>query len=425
MGRRTTRVVVVLATIGVLGCLISCNEQPVRNKTINAAEGSSIDTIINKVPEKVILFDIDVSGLQVEKKRVKRNQFLADILLAENLNYPQIDKLVKQAKPLFDFRKFKSGQSYYLVHEYEQDSVKSLRYFIYEIDKLQYLTVDFTDSLFVKKGEKQVTTRLQEVGGVINNSLYQTIDDLGVNPELLYELIDIYAWTIDFYRIQKGDAFKVIYDENFVEGESIGIEKIHAATFIASGDTLHAIAFNQDSLIADYFDEKGLSLRKSFLKSPIKYSRISSRYSGRRFHPVQKRYKAHLGTDYAAATGTPIKAVGDGVIIEAKYGIYNGRYVKIKHNSTYTTQYLHMSRIAKGMQPGKRVKQGQIIGYVGSTGLATGPHVCFRFWKNGQQVDHLREKFPAAEPIAKENLENYNKLKAAMLARLNTIQVVN
>lgn len=423
MGRRTTRIVVILTTLVVFGCLLSCNEQPVRQKIDHVSETSQADSLVTKVPEKVILFDLNVAGLQVEKKRVKRNQFLADILLAENLTYPQIDKLVKQAKPLFDFRRFKSGQSYHLIHEIGLDSVKTLRYFIYEIDKLQYLTVDFTDSILVSKGVKEVSTLPKEIGGVISSSLYQTIDDLGVNPELLYELIDIYAWTIDFYRIQKGDAFKVIYDENFVEGESIGIEKIHAATFVASGDTLHAIAFNQDSLVEDYFDEKGLSLRKSFLKSPIKYSRISSRYSGRRFHPVQKRYKAHLGTDYAAATGTPIKAVGDGVVIEAKYGIYNGRYVKIKHNSTYTTQYLHMSRIAKGMSPGKRVKQGQIIGYVGSTGLATGPHVCFRFWKNGQQVDHLREKFPAAEPIAKENLDKYNQLKSVMLSRLNAISV--
>jgi murein DD-endopeptidase MepM/ murein hydrolase activator NlpD len=425
MGRRATRIVVKLSLLLLVCCTYACSEESVRSGQISHQTSTQTDSVEAVLPEQIILFDIDVSGLTVEKKRVKRNQFLADILLAENLNYPQIDKLVKQAKPLFDFRRFKSGQSYHMMHETGLDSIKSLRYFIYEIDKLQYLTVDFSDSILVKKGVKEVVTKPKEIGGVINNSLYQTIDDLGVNPELLYELIDIYAWTIDFYRIQKGDLFKVIFDENFVEGESIGIDKIHAATFIASGDTLHAIAFNQDSLVEDYFDEKGLSLRKSFLKTPIKYSRISSRYSGRRFHPVQKRYKAHLGTDYAAASGTPIKAVGDGVILEAKYGIYNGRYVKIKHNSTYTTQYLHMSKIAKGMSPGKRVKQGQIIGYVGSTGLATGPHVCFRFWKNGQQVDHLREKFPAAEPIAKENLVNYNKLKAAMLARLNTIQVVN
>jgi len=423
MGRRATRIVVKLSLLLVICCTIACNEEAVRSGQINHHTSTQVDSVEVAVPEQIILFGIDVSGLTIEKNRVKRNQFLADILLAENLNYPQIDKLVKQAKPMFDFRRFKSGQTYHLIHEIGIDSVKTLRYFIYEIDKLEYLTVDFSDTILVKKGVKEVVTLPQEIGGVINNSLYQTIDDLGVNPELLYELIDIYAWTIDFYRIQKGDLFKVIFDENFVEGESIGIDKIHAATFIASGDTLHAVAFNQDSLVEDYFDEKGLSLRKSFLKSPIKYSRISSRYSGRRFHPVQKRYKAHLGTDYAAATGTPIKAVGDGVVIEAKYGIYNGRYVKIKHNSTYTTQYLHMSRIAKGMSPGKRVKQGQIIGYVGSTGLATGPHVCFRFWKNGQQVDHLREKFPAAEPIAKENLDKYNQLKSVMLSRLNAISV--
>ncbi|MFT6844539.1 MAG: murein DD-endopeptidase MepM/ murein hydrolase activator NlpD [Flavobacteriales bacterium] len=422
MGRRTTRRIGLLCSIVCLAIgFSSCDEAP---KTIQKHSTPSIKTAETiDIPQQIIAFGLDISGLELEQKVVKRNQFLADILLAENINYPQIDLLVNLAKPSFDFRRFKSGQYYHLVRELLPDSTPVLKHFIYEIDKLSFLTVSFDDSIKVKKTIKKINTVTKKSGGVITHSLYQTIADMGANQSLLYELIDIYAWTIDFYRIQKGDCFKVIYDENFVEGESIGIKKIHAATFIASGDTLHAISYNQDTLISDYFDEKGLSLRKSFLKSPIKYSRISSQFTRRRFHPVQKRFKAHLGTDYAAASGTPIKSVGDGVVIEAKYGVYNGRYVKVKHNSTYTTQYLHMSKIAKGMKPGKRVKQGQIIGYVGSTGLATGPHVCFRFWKNGQQVNHLKEKFPAAKPIKKENVASYNKLKSVMLGRLDEIEI--
>lgn len=387
---------------------------------VDSLQTNEADSSKKAIISTVRAFELDVTGLQAIHKRVKRNQFLADILLSHQVTYPQIDALVKRAKPLFDFRKFKSGQHYhvYLDTLGEKPIVK---HFVYEIDRLQFITVSFNDSITVQKHQKEIITKTNQVGGIIQNSLYQCLEERGTNPELLYELVDIYAWTIDFYRIQKGDAFKVIFDEQFVDGQSIGIAKVHASTFINRGDTLHAFAFKQDSSGIDFFDQNGQSLRKSFLKSPIKYSRISSRYSRRRFHPVQKRYKAHLGTDYAAARGTPIKSVGDGVVIEAKYGVYNGRYVKIRHNSTYTTQYLHMSKIKKGIRPGVRVSQGDVIGYVGSTGLATGPHVCFRFWKNGQQVDHLREKFPAAKPINEAYRNRFNVVKNDLLTRLGAI----
>jgi murein DD-endopeptidase MepM/ murein hydrolase activator NlpD len=247
-----------------------------------------------------------------------------------------------------------------------------------------------------------------------------TLVENGGNAELANALGDLYAWQIDFFRIQKNDKFKVIYEELFVEDESVGIHKIISAEFEHFGEKFLAFNFHQGQ--DDYFDEKGESLRKAFLKAPLKYSRISSRYSLRRYHPVQKRYKAHLGTDYAAPRGTPVYAVGDGIVTEARYKKYNGNYVKIRHNSVYTTQYLHMQKIKSGIRPGKKVKQGDVIGYVGSTGLATGPHCCFRFWKNGQQVDPFRQKIPPSQPVAEENMKAFKRARRIQQRELDKLE---
>ncbi|HEX9740325.1 MAG TPA: peptidoglycan DD-metalloendopeptidase family protein, partial [Ignavibacteriaceae bacterium] len=265
-------------------------------------------------------------------------------------------------------------------------------------------------------------TERKTISSVINHSLYSAMLRNEANPELVIELSEVFAWQIDFYRIQQGDYFKVIYEEEFVDNESIGIKNILGAYFNNSGEEFFAIPFSQDSTI-QFFDEDGKSLRKAFLKAPLKYSRISSGYSKKRLHPVQRIYKAHLGTDYAAPAGTPIRSVGEGIILEASYTRGNGRYVKIKHNSVYTTQYLHMSGFAKGIRRGTRVKQGEIIGYVGSTGLATGPHLCYRFWKNGVQIDPLKEKIPSSHPVKPELLELYNKKKTEVLSELDSIKL--
>ena len=246
------------------------------------------------------------------------------------------------------------------------------------------------------------------------------MDELGVTPQLTNDFVDVFAWQIDFFRLQKGDRFKVIYEEKLVEGQPIGIGDIKAVYFNHFGNDYYGMRYDQGNG-PDYFDEEGKSLRKALLKYPLKFTRISSRYSGSRFHPVQKRWKAHRGTDFAAPRGTPIRSVGDGIVVEAKYGKYNGNYVKVRHNSTYSTQYLHMSKIAAGMKPGVKVRQGQTIGYVGSTGLATGAHLCYRFWKNGVQVDALKVDLPSAEPIESEKLLAYNQIKRIYMERLNAI----
>jgi murein DD-endopeptidase MepM/ murein hydrolase activator NlpD len=255
---------------------------------------------------------------------------------------------------------------------------------------------------------------------VINSSLSLSLDKQGYNPALAITLSEVYAWSIDFYHIQKGDRFKVIYEETMVDGESIGIKRIKAAYFEHFKKPYYAIQFSQDNH-SGYYDQENRGLRRQFLKAPVKFSRISSRFTMKRYHPVQKRNKPHLGTDYAAPKGTPIYSTANGKITHAKYSKYNGNYVKVRHNGTYTTQYLHMSKIKKGIRPGVRVNQGDVIGFVGSTGLATGPHVCYRFWKNGKQVDPYRQKLPKAEPIKKANLVTYKKIKKEVIAQLETI----
>ena len=243
---------------------------------------------------------------------------------------------------------------------------------------------------------------------------------MNISHELTNGFVDIFAWQVDFQRLQKGDKFKLIYTEKQVEGEPVGIESINGIYFEHFGSGYYAFPFDQ-SEGTDYFDENGNSLRKALLKYPIEFTRISSRFNPNRFHPVAKVFRAHNGTDFAAPTGTPIRSAGDGIVLEAQYKGGNGNYVKIRHNATYTTQYLHMSKIGNGIRPGVRVRQGQTIGYVGSTGLANGPHLCYRFWKNGVQVDALKVQLPAAEPVKEAYRPAFESVKTELIKRLEAI----
>lgn len=358
-----------------------------------------------------LLYDIEIDSFEVIESKIKKNEFLANILLPHSIDYVTIDRLAKKSKSIFDVRKIAVGKKYTLL--LSKDSSNRAQYFIYQINAIDYIVYDFTDSIDIQRKQKPVETQIKTASGAINSSLYQTLQEADANPYLAVKLADIFAWSIDFYRIQKGDEFKVIFEEKFVDGESIGVGKIEAAEFKHFDRSFFAFGFDVDEK-REYYDEEANSLRKAFLKSPLKFSRLSSRFTMRRFHPVQKRWKAHLGTDYAASRGTPIMATSDGVVIKAAYGRGNGNYVKLRHNSVYETQYLHMSK--RNVKVGKQVRQGDVIGYVGSTGLATGPHVCYRFWKNGIQVDHLREDFPSAEPISP-------KIKAAFILKRDSLQV--
>ncbi len=357
--------------------------------------------------EPTMEYGINLDSFIVHKNIIKPNEFLANILLKHHVPYAEIDRLAKESVNVFDVRKIASGKNYTILCK--KDSIEKAEYFIYEANAIDYIIYDMCDSLVITKGKRKVTTKVKTASGVIKSSLYQTLDDANVSPVLAIEMANVFAWTIDFYRIQKGDWFKVVYEEKFVDGKSIGVGNVLASNFNHYNKDFFACRFIQDS-IPDYFDAEANSLRRAFLKSPLKFGRLTSGFTMRRFHPVQKRNKPHLGTDYAAPTGTPIMATGDGVVIASAYSKYNGNYVKIKHNSTYTTQYLHMSkRFAK---VGQHVSQSDIIGNVGSTGLATGPHVCYRFWKNGSQTNHLKEDFPPSEPVKPKHLKRFKtKLK--------------
>ncbi len=367
----------------------------------------TIETEVKVVePPKPNIYGFFTDSLTVFESVVKKNETLADILLPHNISYKTIAEIVTLSKEKFNVRKIKSGKKYKIYSQI--DSLETVHYFIYESNPIDFAIINFTDSVItVETGAKEIEYRKREATGVIKNSLYLTLKNQNISDLLALKMAEVYAWQIDFYRVQDGDNFKVIFDEKFIEGEFIGIGEIKSAYFQHRKSDFYAFLYEQNGS-GEYFDEEGNSLRKAFLLSPLKFGRMTSSYSKRRFHPVLHRFKSHLGTDYAAPTGTPIHATGDGVIILAKYNRNNGNYVKIRHNGTFMTQYLHMSKIAKGIRPGVAVKQNQVIGYVGSTGLATGPHVCYRFWKNGEQVNHRAEKVKSSNPIAKENLTTYS-----------------
>ena len=384
----------------------------------NSAKPEVIEVVTDTLPPAKLMYGITVDSFTVVESKIEKNEFLANILLPYNINYVTIDQLAKKSKTIFDVRKIAVGKNYTLL--LSKDSLPKAEYFIYEIDAIDYVIYDLRDSIDIVRKQKPVETKIRTASGSINSSLYQTLQEADANPYLAVKLADIFAWSIDFYRIQKGDEFKVIFEEKFVDGKSIGVGKIEAAEFKHFDRSFFAFGFDVDNK-REYYDEEANSLRKAFLKSPLKFSRLSSRFTMRRFHPVQKRWKAHLGTDYAAPRGTPIMATSDGVVIKSSYTRGNGKYVKLRHNSVYETQYLHMNR--RNVKVGQQVRQGDIIGYVGSTGLATGPHVCYRFWKNGKQVDHLREDFPSAEPISPEIKEAFILKRDSLQKSLTEIQL--
>lgn len=340
--------------------------------------------------------------------QVKSNEYLSTIFLKHNLSTNTTTEISKINHDDFDVKKIRNGNKYAFVMEMVDGKLKP-NTFIYEKNKIEYFKVNLKEEISISKYKRPIQYLERQSEGLITSSLYETLISSGANPLLAINLSEIYAWTIDFYRIQKNDYFNVVYLEAFVEGESIGEFKIMASKFNHFGKDKFAYHFEEECKFstANYYDEEGNSLKRAFLKAPVKYSRISSKYSNARLHPVTKVMKAHLGTDYAAPEGTPIYSTANGVVEAASYNKGNGNFVKVKHNKVYSTQYLHMSKIAPGIKPGVYVQQGQVIGYVGSTGLATGPHVCYRFWKNGQQVDPYKEDLPEFEALEGEKLKQF------------------
>jgi murein DD-endopeptidase MepM/ murein hydrolase activator NlpD len=337
--------------------------------------------------------------------------------LRDSLTIHQVTEKVKDS---FNVRRIKVGKPYILFLDKKKPN--TLKALVYIEDRIQYTVVDFRDSLVVSNKQKPTRIKRRVVAAEINGSLSETLSNAGVSPALAPKLAGIYAYTIDFFKIQKGDKFAVTINEKYMEDSIyIGVESIEASYFEHKGKKIFAFPYklNENQKKEDYYDENGKGLKSMFLKAPLDYFRISSRFTGRRFHPVQMRFKAHNGTDYAAPHGTPIKTTASGVVERTGYTAGNGNFVKVRHSSTYATQYLHMSRIL--VRNGQSVSQGQTIGKVGSTGLATGPHVCYRFWKNGVQVDPLRLKLPNTEPMGKSEKQKYLSYIAPLKKELDSI----
>lgn len=363
-------------------------------------------------------YGISYDSLNVLEGTIKRNQNLSEILHAYDISFQTLGRLSNVSRPVFDIRKIRRGNPYTLF--YSKNNSKTARYFVYEHTAVEYFVFDLTDSLRVIRKEKEIISEQKTAYGIISTSLWHTINEKNLNPVLVNELSEIFAWSIDFFGLQKGDSFKVIYEEKYIDSVSIGIGKIYAAYFNHMGEDFFAIPFIQNDR-ESFYDLEGNSLKKAFLKAPLRFSRISSRFSNSRLHPILKIRRPHHGVDYAAPVGTPVHAIGDGKIIKTGYYGDAGRMVKIRHNSVYTTAYLHLSRYGKGIKQGKYVMQGDIIGYVGSSGLSTGPHLDFRFYKQGHSVDPLKVKAPPVEPVSEENREDYEKIKSVISDLLNTV----
>ena len=380
----------------------------------------SLQTFIK--PEEVKEFGFNLKDYIVKRDTIKSGDSFGEILERNHIGYPQIFNIAEKAKDTFDIRNLRAGKPYTLLCA--KDSLETPQAFIYQPRKEDYIVIKFSDSIQAYRGKKPITIVEKEASGIILNNLSETMEAQGLPYGLINDMSDIYAWTIDFFRLQKGDRFKIVYKQRFIEDTIYsGIESIDAAYFQHKDESFYAFNFKVDSLknISDYFDENTKSLRRTFLKAPVKFSRISSRYNlNRRIKYYGYKLRPHKGTDFAAPIGTEILATANGTVTESRRRGGNGKYVKIKHNGTYSTQYLHMK--AQNVKKGAFVKQGDVIGWVGMTGNTGGPHVCYRFWKNGKQVDPFKEKLPAAESIPDSLKASYSEFIKPLKSRLDNIQ---
>ena len=374
-------------------------------------------------PVELREFGFNLNDYIVKRDTIRSGDSFGSILQRNNVGYSKIYQIAERAKDSYDIRKLQAGKPYTLLCA--KDSVQTPQCFIYQESNIDYVVIHFADSIVAYKEKKPVKIVTKEASGEIYSSLSVTMADQGLPQQLIADMSDIYAWTINFWKLQKDDKFKIIYKQRFIE-DSIyaGLDGIEAAYFQHKGEDFYAFKFATDTLSnkADFFDEKAKSLKRAFLKAPVNFGRVSSRYNlNRRIAYYGYALRPHKGTDFAAPIGTEILATSNGTVVESTQSGGNGKYVKIKHNDTYSTQYLHMSRQA--VKKGQYVKQGDVIGYVGMTGNTSGPHVCYRFWKNGQQVDPFQEKMPTSESIPKHLKGQYIDFIKPLRAQLDKIPI--
>ena len=403
-----------LSILLVLSVFTSCKKE----------KGEELTPIKEQKKEVIVKdFGLIFNDYEVLKDTIKSGDVFGTIMdkyiFPDSLNVHQVTEKIRSS---FNPRTIKAGKPYFIF--LDKKNPKNIKAFVYVNNKINYTLIDFRDSVSVVNKERPTTIKKRTIAAKIEGSLSETLSKAGVSASLAPKLASVYAYSIDFFKIQKDDNFAVTIYEKFIEDSIyVGVERIESSFFEHKGNKYYAFPYktSESQKEYSYYDENGRGLKSMFLKAPLDFFRISSKFSGRRFHPVQQRWKAHNGTDYAAAHGTPIKTTATGVVERTGYTGGNGNYVKIRHNGTYSTQYLHMSKIL--VKRGQHVTQGQVIGKVGSTGLATGPHVCYRFWKNGVQVDPLRLKLPNTEPMSESVKGKYLQYIKPLKEELDNIEV--
>ena len=363
-------------------------------------------------------YGLPLANYTTDKGTLKRNQNLSDILEQRGVATETIHAINENTQGVFDVRTMRIGQPYTFFMD--GDSTQSLKYLVYEHNPIEYVVVDFENDLRVTKGTKPTTWKKDQIKGRVESSLWVSLQQQKKSPMLAMIMSDIFGWTIDFFDLKKEDEFRIIYEQQYVDSTALPKFRICAASFKQEDSLYYAIPFKQDNEEL-YYNEKGNSLEGAFLKAPLDFYRITSRFTNRRFHPVLKRYRAHHGVDYAAPTGTPVFSIGSGKVISVGWAGGGGNTIKIRHNDTYTTSYMHLSRYAKGLHVGQTVKQKEVIGYVGSTGLSTGPHLDFRVYEHGKPINPLTIKSQPKKPISEANRDSFAVVRDSLIYMLNGI----
>ena len=420
--KRSTSISILLSVLSLYFCVSCAEDKP---KNISTVETVEQEEIVSQ--QEVHPIGFCPNTLVMKEGTVQKGQFFSNLLTSLGMSYSESYDLTQACDTIFDVRTLRVGNAYKAYFSgHQSDSlgtVSRLEYLVYDKDRMNQVVFDCQPPYAVWNYQKPIEYVERYADVTISSSLWNDMLAADISPLLILNLSDIYAWTIDFFGLQKGDRFRVLYQEKLCDGEVVAVDTVRYAVFSHGGTEFPAIMFDQKDGGNLWWNEKGESMRKAFLKAPLQYSRISSGFTYARKHPITRKVQPHTGVDYAAPTGTPVMTIGDGEVIERGYKGAGGNTVKIRHNSIYTTAYLHLSKYAAGLKVGDRVKQGDVIGYVGSTGRSTGPHLDFRVWKNGTPINPLTMDSPPAEPIGEDNMPAFNSVKGMYEAQIDAIKL--